>query len=282
MVARWDRSALLANPVFASLHAAIAQCPADRFPSHDDLNEIARARAITSGGGAAIRFVAAAAPHESGLQYEARIHRDGEVRTRPENHHDLFNALAWLAFPNTKAALNRRHCEALGKQARRGSRGAARDVLTLFDESGAVVACSRPALGESLRRFEWKTLFWTHRDEIAPAMRFFVFGHAIYEKGLRPYKGVTARALILPVAEDFADSSLAAQVEQIDAIAASRFDSSKVLASTRMLAPLPILGVPGWDPQNESESFYEDASVFRPGRRSAAGTTKRSPPVRGA
>ena len=38
------------------------------------------------------------------------------------------------------------------------------------------------------------------------------------------------------------------------------------LDSTRMLAPLPILGVPGWEAANERESFYDDAAVFRPGR----------------
>jgi hypothetical protein len=33
-----------------------------------------------------------------------------------------------------------------------------------------------------------------------------------------------------------------------------------------MHAPLPILGVPGWAPENERGSYYEDAAVFRPGR----------------
>jgi hypothetical protein len=37
----------------------------------------------------------------------------GEVATRPDNRHDLFNALIWLAFPRSKAAINRRHHEAL-------------------------------------------------------------------------------------------------------------------------------------------------------------------------
>ena len=31
------------------------------------------------------------------------------VETRPGNRHDLFNALAWLAFPLSKAGLNARH-----------------------------------------------------------------------------------------------------------------------------------------------------------------------------
>jgi hypothetical protein len=39
-----------------------------------------------------------------------------------------------------------------------------------------------------------------------------------------------------------------------------------MLDSTRTLAPLPIFGVPGWEAANERESFYDDASVFRPER----------------
>jgi hypothetical protein len=29
------------------------------------------------------------------------------------------------------------------------------------------------------------------------------------------------------------------------------------------LAPLPILGLPGWDPANVDPSYYDDARVFR-------------------
>jgi hypothetical protein len=49
----------------------------------------------------------------------------GEVATRPDNRHDLFNALIWLAFPRSKAAMNRRHHEALLAGARAGNEGAA-------------------------------------------------------------------------------------------------------------------------------------------------------------
>jgi len=35
----------------------------------------------------------------------------------------------------------------------------------------------------------------------------------------------------------------------------------------RELSPLPVLGVPGWWPDNERESFYDDADYFRSGRR---------------
>ena len=39
------------------------------------------------------------------------------------------------------------------------------------------------------------------------------------------------------------------------------------LRSTRELVPLPILGVPGWCPDNTRESYYDNLDYFRAGRR---------------
>jgi hypothetical protein len=276
--ARWDRDVLLANPVFESLWPVIALCPSDRFPGAGDLSDLAQARGAASGGGAALRFVSAAnpAPRVFEQQYEVRIYRDGEVGTRPDNWHDLCNALAWLAFPKTKALLNRRHYEAMMARedagsrgtARQdaGSRGTARDVLTLFDESGVIVACSEPELDVLLKGFEWKTLFWTRRADARRAMRFFLIGHGIHEKALRPFKGLTAKALVLRVSPEFFAMPLDLQLVEADGHAAERLAQPFALDSTRMLAPLPILGVPGWEAANEREAYYDDASVFRPGR----------------
>jgi hypothetical protein len=41
------------------------------------------------------------------------IGNTGEVPTRSRNWHDWFNALAWLAWPHSKAALNARHVRAI-------------------------------------------------------------------------------------------------------------------------------------------------------------------------
>ena len=282
----WDRGALLANPAFESLWPAIALCPAGRFPGIDDLSGLAQMCCLTSGGGAALRFVSGddSAHGVFDRQYEVRIYRDGEVPTRSGNVHDLFNALVWLGFPRTKAQLNRRHYESLmtrpGEQGAAGadsgsrgtpraadrSRGTPRDVLTLFDESGVIVACSEPELTGLLEGFEWKALFWSRRAEVQRAMRFFLFGHGIHEKALRPFKGITAKALVLAVSPGFCSMPLDLQLAEADERAAQWF--SQPLGSTRMFAPLPILGVPGWEAANERESFYEDAAVFRPGRSS--------------
>lgn len=255
--------AALDAPMFESLRPLLARLPSERFPGHDDLNAL-DARAV-SGGGAPIRFVAPAPGPQPAAGYEVRIFESGEVPTRPESWHDLFNALVWLAFPRTKAVLNRRHRDEI--LARRGEpqRGTARDVLTLFDEGGVLVGSADARLSALLRNFRWKELFWARRAEVRSSMRFHVFGHAIYEKALAPHPGVTAKALILDL-EPVLLEAPTERLARLDALAAEYFSGAQVLLSTRSLSPLPILGIPGWEPANEREAYYDDVSQFRPGR----------------
>jgi len=261
-------------PIFDALRLLLGRLPTDRFPRHDDLNALVSGL-VVSRGGAPIRFVPPATPSkEISAQYEVRIFKTGEVQTRPDNWHDLFNALVWLAFPKTKAVLNGHHYEEI--HVRRGEplRGTARDVLTLFDEGGIVVASTDMELSALLLEFQWKELFWKRRAEVLKSMRFYVFGHAIYEKALEPYKGVTAKALILEVAPALFDASLALQLSQLDARAANYFSGTQALTSTRNLSPLPILGIPGWEPANACEGYYDDRAQFRPGRSSESAARK--------
>jgi hypothetical protein len=262
----WGRA--LAAPIFATLWPSLGRLAPDRFPRHDELNALA-GPSLVSGGGAPIRFVPPGPAKKPSAQYEMHIFETGEVQTRPDNWHDLFNALVWLAFPKTKAILNRHHHEQI--IARRGERlrGTARDVLTLFDEGGVVVGAADAELPALLRDFRWKELFWTHRADVLRSMCFHVFGHAIYEKALEPYQGVTAKALIVEVTPELLHAPVGGQLEELDAGAARYFSGLQALASTRSLPPLPILGIPGWHPANAREEYYDDVSQFRPGRQRA-------------
>ncbi|MCZ7563526.1 MAG: DUF3025 domain-containing protein [Burkholderiales bacterium] len=190
--------------------------------------------------------------------------------TRELSWHDLFNALVWLAFPRTKAMLNRRHDRALREAPhahRAGARGIGRDVLTLFDEGGMLVACADAKLAALLRAFRWKELFWVRRAEVAAGMRFHLFGHAICERSLAPFRGVAAKALVFAATPDDLAMPAEAQVALADAYAAGYFGRPESLASTRLLAPLPVLGIPGWVAANADPAYYDDVTQFRPGRR---------------
>ena len=134
-----------------------------------------------------------------------------------------------------------------------GRRGRLRDLLTLFDEGGALVACADEGLNALIREFHWKELFWERRARVRAAMRFIVLGHATLEQALAPRPGVTCKALFIDPAGG-ADAQAADWLERLPAD-----------ASPRLLAPLPVFGFPGWLPEGERAEFYGDERFFRPG-----------------
>jgi hypothetical protein len=263
----WDRAALIGSPLLATVRPLLERLPPDRFPSLDELSLLARERDVRSGGGVPVVFVPATAARTGAFEahYEIRIYREGAVPTRAGSWHDLFNALAWIEFPRTKGVINRLHHDQMLLRRGAPQRGTARDVLTLFDEGGVIAACADASLARLLTAFKWKELFWTRRADVVAAMRFKVVGHAIHEIALAPYKGVTAKTLVVEVPP----ATLALADEELNALlderAAAHFVAPGALASTRSLHPLPILGVPGWTSANEDEAFYDDPGVFRPG-----------------
>lgn len=199
-----------------------------------------------------MRFVP---PRPADPYYEVHLFETGEVQTRPGNRHDLFNALAWLAFPKTKARINALHAAEIPRE--RGRRGRLRDLLTLFDEGGAIVACGDARLEAMVRAHRWKELFWTHRALVLTHMRLHVIGHATLDKAGAPWPGITCKTIFIPSGAD-PDASACAWLH-----AARRPEE---------LAVLPIFGFPGWFPGNDAEAFYDDARHFRPLRRNRGQT----------
>lgn len=254
----------LASPAHDWMQPWVARLPA-QFPSCEDLNILLDPQRHHTASGHLLRFVAAdALPAPAG--YEAHVHASGEVPTRPHSWHDLFNALAWIAFPRTKRRINELHQRHLAEAAG-GRRGTARDVLTLLDESGVLVACADDALAELLRSFQWKPLFCERRAAVLAGMRFVVFGHALQEQALRPHPGITGKCLFISTDRERLLQPLPDLLEQLDAGTASLLEGPSLLGSTRSLAPLPLLGIPGWDAASECDRYYDNRAVFRPGRR---------------
>jgi hypothetical protein len=239
----------LAAPPFAPLAPLLAELPRERWPNADDLNRLARKRLPVRDP--PFTFVPAAAAKKDALNYEERIHSRGEIVTR-DNWHDLFNALAWLAYPEVKQAINARHAQLLaaGGERERRQRSPARDALTLFDEGGMIVLCEEPQLLDLIRNFQWRALFVERRAAVEAQMTFLLVGHAVYEKMLDPYSGITCKCLLLRTLREAPQCLM-------------------TLAAPRALAPLPILGIPGWCAENAFPDYYEDTAQFRPGWRRA-------------
>ena len=209
----------------------------------DDLN--GAVRGIHTESGHPVQFVP---PTAGSRPYEIQVFETGRVATRPDNRHDWFNALAWLAFPRTKARINAMHAAQIPRET--GQRGPLRDLLTVFDEGGALVACADEELLRLARAFRWKELFWTHRSRLREAMRLAVLGHAALEKALEPWPGITCKALFLSPDAD------------LDAQATRWLAQLPAGARARDLSPLPVFGYPGWA-DNDRAQFYDDERYFR-------------------
>lgn len=260
----WNADFATQSPLLTVLRTAARQFAGDDWPELSQLQEIIARAGICAASGLPLQLVPPSAAGAGG-SYEQRLYVRGELEFRARNWHDLFNVLVWLTFPRAKAALNARHHAALpaGKS---GGRGPVRDALTLFDESGVIVLAADAELLNMIHEFRWKPLFWERRAAVIAGMAFLPFGHALCEKALAPYKGITARGWLLEVDRDFFELSPAERLQKIDQRLALQIADPQILQQTRELAPLPVLGVPGWCADNEQSAYYDDRDHFRPGR----------------
>ncbi len=203
--------------------------------------------------------------------YAPRIFKTGELQTRTENWHDFFQYLSWLMFPQTKTEINALHLphaqqriEITQQQARRSP---VENMLSLFDEGGAIIVSSDVALLELIREFKWKELFWQRRDELKQKLACITFGHAMYEKGLAPYIGMTANCILIEAGQEFFIKEKTQQLQWLDEKLATLFKAGDVLSKPKDLQPFPVLGMPGWDSDNDVEEYYDNTDYFRPGRK---------------
>jgi len=238
----------LIHPIFDSVREWLARLGVS--PSLDLLNSFAEEINLKSESGKAIRFVA---PSSADPYYEVHLYETGQVQTRPDNRHDLFNALAWLSFPKTKARINAMHAAEIPREREKngGKRGRLRDLLTIFDEGGAIVAC-RAAVAELVREARWTELFLERHGDF----RITVIGHAVLEQALAPHPGITCKVI-------FADPG-----RDLDAQAAHWLGNHG--KTPRDLPPLPVFGYPGWFKGAGEAAFYADERYFRPLKRANA------------
>jgi len=141
-----------------------------------------------------------------------------------------------------------------------------RDALTHFDECGIVVLSSCPELLALLQGFAWKEIFVERREEVCAHMCFVVFGHATYDSLLKPFRGLTAKAIHYTVDEAWLAQTPEEQIPAVDRLLAADFSAGRH-TRPRDLHPLPLLGIPGVTPESENPDYYDDTWQFRPVRR---------------
>ena len=210
-------------------------------------------QALGAADGSVVRFVP---QHElpEGEAYERFIFNTGQCPTR-DNLHDFFNGLCWITFPQTKKKLNQLQAVEIAKAGVQPLRGAVRDALTVFDENAAFLIAPQP-LWDALLVRDWHMLFITLRP-LWQESQLVLFGHALLEKLVYPRKAITAHLYrAQPAMHSIATTN------ELDSWIAASLLAEKLAA--KPFTPLPVLGVPGWWPENENFSFYNDSQVFRP------------------
>lgn len=258
---------MLRGAPFSSLHALLDALDRDRWPSREALTALAAAHGVATASGHPVRFVAPRVQRDrDGLGYEARIATTGEVATREGNWHDVLNALCWVAFPQAKSALSAAHAMILaaGGEAEARRRGPARDALTLFDEGGVVFLAGDERWLDLVRAHDWRALFWQRRAALRAEVCVLAFGHALLESMLAPFVGITARAFFLRIDAALLAAPAHERLAFADAVLADALRTAGAHPSRLGLAPLPVLGLPGWHAAGEAASFYDDTGYFRP------------------
>ena len=235
----------------------VARLAAAGVPLPEALNRV---------GAAPVRFVPAGALPQ-GEPYERFIFERGCCPTR-ENLHDFFNGLCWLRLPRSKQRLNALQAGQIANAGVGAERGPVRDAITVFDENGALLQAP-PDLWEALLAREWRRLFVELRPLWRQA-RLIVFGHALLERLVLPRKEITAHVWA-------ADAALAT-MEEVDRWLVAQLTEARLTG--KPFTPLPLLGIPGWWPENQNFSFYDDSLVFRTARRKERNTTAPHPPAR--
>ena len=192
----------------------------------------------------------------SGQAYEDFIYQHRRVPTR-DNLHDFFNGCCWHRFPHAKLRLNHLQGEEIQRAGVQSTRGPVRDALTLFDENVALLQAP-DALWQALEVRDWHCLFVTLRSHWQD-VRWVLFGHALLEKLVQPYKAITAH--VYRIAPEVAPGDQALDTWLADTLRPAHL-------ATKPYLPLPVMGVPGWSAANEDPAYYADREVFRPRRSS--------------
>ena len=232
----------------------------------------AQALGIVNQAGLPVRFVPQAALPE-GTAYEEHIGATGCVPTR-DNLHDYFNGLVWLTFPLIKRELNALQAAQIAQDGIRPSRGPARDAATIFDENAALLVVADDgegaALADALRHHRWRAGFIDRAGQFAPGhvhpAQVWLFGHALMEKLMAPYKAITAHTRVVRAPANYFALPRERQQAWIDAHVAEELRAAGL--SKAVFTPLPVLGIPGWW-QGQDDAFYDDTTVFRPRRPTA-------------
>jgi hypothetical protein len=243
------------SPWYWPIASALSRFDAlNRFPTPDELSALYSERTAHLPL-APLRFVAAPKtkpkrpkhqPIDPSTLYEGRVIDRGEVPTRLDDWHDLFNALAFVHFPRAKRALHARQYGIIKSRLTPSSvrlpnaRTREQDALSLFDEGGICVAAP-PSLADALHEADDDTL---RRELARGAVRVVPFGHALYEHMVARLPVPLGTLVVVPLSGEVIASD--ALLAQLDLALARQLDDPRLfqLPSAARGNSLPALLTP--------------------------------------
>jgi Protein of unknown function (DUF3025) len=244
--------------VAAALNAILPAAKREAIAGSGDIASAASVNTtragLALGDAKEVKFVPQANLPE-GQAYEDFIFKTAQVPTR-DGLHDFFNGLCWHRFPLAKRRLNQLQAAEIAAQGVQATRGPVRDALTLFDEN-VILMHAPDEVWAALQARDWLKLFVDLRAQWQQ-VHLVLFGHALLEKLITPYKSITGH--VYRIASEVNPHDEAA----LDAWLVQDLQPPKL--ATKPYEPLPVLGVPGWWAANSERAFYEDTQVFRPKR----------------
>jgi len=269
----WD------HPVFFEYAEWLGWCHDSAWPALEKLDE---ALAAGAEGDAALRCLPQfSGVPDDGLHYELRVSERGEIATRPQSWHDLFNVFVWLRHRRMKRAMNARQAAGV-RQVGPRVRTRAQYALTHFDEAGVVVILADESRVSAWDAHDWPAVF---QGLEGGGFSISVVGHALLEHALDPQRLLVGKAMVW-----LAGDPHAARHQVLSAVAEAIADG-RVLQDPLELRPLPLMGFPGWHPQAGLADFLREAPCFQPirfgrrypapGRLAAAEATRVSGPSEG-
>ena len=254
------QQALQLQSVAAALNAISPAAKREASAGSGDIASIASVNTtrtgLALGDAKEVKFVPQASLPE-GQAYEDFIFKTGQVPTR-DGLHDFFNGLCWHRFPLAKRRLNQLQAAEIEAQGVRSTRGPVRDALTLFDEN-VVLMHAPDEVWAALQARDWLKLFVDLREQWQQ-VQLVLFGHALVEKLVTPYKSITGHVYRVDYHVNPLDEAA------LDAWLVQDLQPAKL--ASKPYEPLPILGIPGWCAANAERAYYEDTTVFRPKRES--------------
>jgi len=183
------------------------------------------------------------APAEAPAGYEPAV-AEGAVPTREGSWHDVFNVLAFIAFPRAKLALHRRVLALRTTRAAAGAPAGVRsreeDALALLDEGSLVIAGPPAAIAALDEARRGGSLPRIDRVIRAHGLVAWVLGHALLEHLVLERAPIGAGILTMPLAEP---PTLAA----VDRTLAERISAGDFpVPCTSPTLPWPDPTVDGW------------------------------------